>query len=319
MEGAMMGGERADGVPTGAAALRWRLRAPGIVIVPGATDALTARVIEEAGFDAVYATGAGIANASFGMPDLGLTTMTEVVGQVGRIADAVRVPVIADADTGYGGPLNVARTVRELERVGVAAIQLEDQVSPKRCGHFAGKEVIPTGEMLQKIAAARHARRDPDLLLIARTDARAPEGFAAAVARGRAYAAAGADVIFVEAPQTVEELRELPRAIPAPLLVNMVEGGRTPLLDAAELEALGYRLVLFANTALRVAVRAVQDAMRVLQRDGTTGALLERMVAWDERQRLVDLPRYEELDRRFASTGDSPDPVAPARPEPGTR
>lgn len=298
----MMGGERADGVPTGAAALRWRLRAPGIVIVPGATDALTARVIEEAGFDAVYATGAGIANASFGMPDLGLTTMTEVVGQVGRIADAVRVPVIADADTGYGGPLNVARTVRELERVGVAAIQLEDQVSPKRCGHFAGKEVIPTGEMLQKIAAARHARRDPDLLLIARTDA-----------------AAGADVIFVEAPQTVEELRELPRAIPAPLLVNMVEGGRTPLLDAAELEALGYRLVLFANTALRVAVRAVQDAMRVLQRDGTTGALLERMVAWDERQRLVDLPRYEELDRRFASTGDSPDPVVPARPEPGTR
>jgi len=302
MEGTMMGGERADGVPTGAAALRWRLRAPGIVIVPGATDALTARVIEEAGFDAVYATGAGIANASFGMPDLGLTTMTEVVGQVGRIADAVRVPVIADADTGYGGPLNVARTVRELERVGVAAIQLEDQVSPKRCGHFAGKEVIPTGEMLQKIAAARHARRDPDLLLIARTDA-----------------AAGADVIFVEAPQTVEELRELPRAIPAPLLVNMVEGGRTPLLDAAELEALGYRLVLFANTALRVAVRAVQDAMRVLQRDGTTGALLERMVAWDERQRLVDLPRYEELDRRFASTGDSPDPVVPARPEPGTR
>lgn len=289
------------------------------MIVPGAADALTARVIEEAGFDAVYATGAGIANASFGIPDLGLTTMTEVVGQVGRIADAVRVPVIADADTGYGGPLNVARTVRELERVGVAAIQLEDQVSPKRCGHFAGKEVIPTGEMLQKIAAARHARRDPDLLLIARTDARAPEGFAAAVARGRAYAAAGADVIFVEAPQTVEELRELPGAIPVPLLVNMVEGGKTPLLGAAELEALGYRLVIFANTALRVAVRAVQDAMRVLHRDGTTGALLERMVAWDERQRLVDLPRYEELDRRFASAGATPDPSAPARPESGPR
>lgn len=315
----MMGDDRADVAMTRAAILRRRLRAPGILVVPGAADALTARVIEEAGFDAVYATGAGIANASFGIPDLGLTTMTEVVVQVGRIADAVRVPVIADADTGYGGPLNVARTIRELERAGVAAIQIEDQVSPKRCGHFAGKEVIPTDEMLQKIAAARHARRDPDLLLIARTDARAPEGFAMAVARGRAYALAGADVIFVEAPQTMEELRELPRAIPAPLLINMVEGGKTPLLGATELEAMGYRLALFANTALRIAVRAVQDAMGVLYRDGATGALLERMVAWDERQRLVDLPRYEELDRRFAAAGSTLDAATPARPGSETR
>lgn len=283
-----------------AAALRKRLAQPGILVVPGAVDALTARVIEEAGFEAVYVTGAGIANACFGLPDLGLTTLTEIAVQVQRIADAVQVPVIVDADTGFGGPLNVMRTVRELERAGAAAVQIEDQVSPKRCGHFDGQAVVPVAEMVKKIEAALSARQDPNLVLIARTDARACEGLAAAIERGRAYAAAGADLVFVEAPQTIAELRRLPDAIPAPLLVNMVEGGKTPLLDAAALEAMGYRLVLFANTALRVAVKAVQDAMRRLRHEGTSRSLLDHMVTWEERQRLVGLPYYEALDRRFA-------------------
>jgi methylisocitrate lyase len=286
------------------ATLRARLAQPQILVAPGAADAMTARIIERAGFDAVYLTGAGLANASFGLPDLGLTTMTEVVAQVQRIADAIGVPLIVDADTGYGGALNVVRTVRELERAGAAAIQLEDQVNPKRCGHFEGKEVVPTAEMVQKIAAAVYARQDPDLVIVARTDARAVEGFEAAVERSRAYAAAGADVIFFEAPVSLDELRQAPRSIPAPLLANMVEGGKTPLLSAAELEALGYRVVIFANAAQRVAAKAVQDAMRVLRHEGTTQPLLDRMLTWDERQRLVDLPRYLELDRQLAASSD---------------
>src|SRR3954471_4617309 len=201
-----------------AATLRARLAQPNILVAPGAADALTARIVEEAGFEAVYLTGAGLANAAFGLPDLGLTTLTEVVPQVHRIADAVQVPLIVDADTGYGGALNVVRTVRELERAGAAAIQLEDQVNPKRCGLFEGKEVVPTAEMVQKIAAAVYARQDPDLVIVARTDARAVEGFDAAIERSRAYAAAGADVIFFEAPLTLEELRQVPPSVPAPIL-----------------------------------------------------------------------------------------------------
>jgi methylisocitrate lyase len=281
--------------------LRARRLQPRLLVAPGAADAITARIIEEAGFEAVYATGAGIANASLGVPDIGLTTLSEAVSQVQRIADAVHVPVIADADTGFGGPHNVVRTVRELERAGAAAIQLEDQVFPKRCGHFEGKEVVATAEMCQKIRAARYARGDPDLVLIARTDARAVEGFSSAVERCRAYVAAGADVIFFEAPRSLEELRQLPQTIAAPLLANMVEGGQTPLLDAAELEALGFRIVLFANTALRVALKAVQEAMRTLRAEGGTRSLLERMLAWEERQRLVGLPEFEALERRFAT------------------
>jgi methylisocitrate lyase len=284
--------------------LRERLAQPGILVVPGAADAMTARVIEECGFDAVYVTGAGIANASFGFPDVGLLTMNEVLATARRIVDAVQIPAIVDADTGYGGPLNVARTVREFERAGVAAVQIEDQVSPKRCGHFDGKEVIACDEMVSKIRAACFARQDPDLVIIARTDARQCEGLEAAVARGRAYAAAGADVIFVEAPESLDELRSIPHEIPAPLLVNMVEGGKTPLLTAAELEAMGYRIALFANTAMRVAVRAVQQAMATLRADGGSHALLDRMIGWDERQRLVRLGEYEALDRQVFSPHD---------------
>ncbi len=278
--------------------LRERLREPGILLVPGAADALTARIIEQAGFEAVYATGAGFANAALGVPDVGLATMTEIVQHAQRMADAVAIPVIVDADTGYGNAVNVLRTVHELERAGAAAIQIEDQVSPKRCGHFSGTEVVAAEEMVSKIRAAAEARQHA--LLIARTDARATEGLEAAIARAQHYVAAGADVIFVEAPQTIEELRELPRQIKAPLLANMVEGGKTPMLGAAELEELGFKIALFANTALRVAMKAVQDAMRELHESRTTNALLQRMVTWEERQRLVDLPGYQELERRFA-------------------
>jgi methylisocitrate lyase len=282
-----------------AAALRARLAEPAILVAPGAADPLTARLIEEAGFEAVYMTGAGLANAGFGLPDLGLLSLTEVVQQAQRLADAIRVPLIVDADTGYGNALNVVRSVRELERAGAAAIQIEDQVSPKRCGHFEGKEVVSCDEMVSKITAAVYARENPDLVLIARTDARAVEGLDGAIARARAYAAAGADVLFVEAPQTLDELRALPAAVPAPLLANMVEGGKTPLLSASELESLGYRVVIFANTALRVAARAVQAAMAELRRTGSPASLLDRMLSWEERQRLVDLPGYQDLERRF--------------------
>jgi 2-methylisocitrate lyase-like PEP mutase family enzyme len=268
------------------------------MVVPGAADALTARIIEQAGFEAVYATGAGFANASLGVPDIGLPTMSEVVQHAQRMADALTVPLIVDADTGYGNAINVLRTVRDLERAGVAAIQIEDQVSPKRCGHFEGKDVVPVGEMASKLSAAVYARREA--LIIARTDARAVEGLASAIDRGRAYRQAGADVIFVEAPQTVDELREVAQAIDAPLLANMVEGGKTPLLSAAELEQLGFGIALFANTALRVSVRAVTEAMHSLRREGSSQGLLDQMVSWDERQRLVGLSDYQALERRFA-------------------
>jgi len=281
-----------------AAALRARLAEPRILVVPGAADALTARIIEQAGFEAVYATGAGFANAALGVPDVGLPSMSEVIQHAQRLGDAISVPLIVDADTGYGNAVNVVRTVRELERAGAAAIQIEDQVSPKRCGHFQGMDVVSVGEMVSKIEAAVFARREA--LLIARTDARAVEDFPSAIARARRYAEAGADVIFVEAPRTIEELRELPKAIDAPLLANMVEGGKTPLLGAAELEELGFRIALFANTALRVALLAVQEAMAELRRDGTPAALLDRMLSWEERQRLVGLAEYEALERRFA-------------------
>lgn len=288
---------------TPATRLRARLAEDEILVLPGTPDAITARIIEESGFDAVYVTGAGFANASFGSPDVGLVTLSEVVTHVGRITDVIDIPVVVDADTGYGGVLNVHRAVRQLEHAGAAAIQLEDQITPKRCGHFDGKAVVPTEEMLQKLAAATAARADDDLVIIARTDARQTGGFDDAVARARAYRAAGADMIFVEAPQSVDELARLPELIDAPLVANMVEGGKTPLLDAGELQEMGYRAVLFANTALRVAAKAVGAAMRDLRASGSTKPLLPDMVTWDERQRLIRLPEMQDLEARFLADG----------------
>lgn len=289
------------------ALFRSLLAQPDIILIPGAADAINARLIQEAGFRAVYATGAGIANAGFGLPDIGLLTMTEMAHHIRRMVQAVDVPVIADADTGYGNPINVIRTVQEYEHLGVAAIQLEDQVSPKRCGHFQGKEVIHAEEMVQKLRAAAAARNDADLVVIARTDALAVHGFDEAVARGRLYAANGADVIFVEAPTDIEQIARLPRDIAAPILFNMTEGGRSPMVDAAELHRFGYKIVIFPNTLLRVSLRAVQKALTVLKKEGSSQSLIPHLVTWEERQRIVRLKQYEDLDRQFAQKNSSSD------------
>ena len=277
------------------------------LVLPGCADALTARLAQGAGFEAVYATGAGIANTLLGQPDVGLTTMTEVVAQVERICEAVDLPVVADIDTGFGNAINARRAVRAFERAGVAAVQIEDQVFPKRCGHLTGTAVIGLDEMLGKLRAVLDARSDASLVVIARTDALAVDGLDAAVDRAMAFAEAGADAIFVEAPIDRDQLAVLPQRIPAPLVANMVEGGRTPLLSAAELGAMGYRIVLFANTAMRVAAAAVRDAFAELRRTGDTSGLLDTMLSWDERQALVGLSEIEALERRYA-----PSPSAPA-------
>jgi methylisocitrate lyase len=284
---------------TPARVLRQRIERPEILIVPGAADALTARLIEQAGFEAVYATGAGISNTLLGMPDFGLATMTEIVEQVRRMTTVVTIPLIADADTGYGNPVNVVRTVREMERAGVAGIQLEDQVAPKKCGHFSGKEVVPAEEMVQKIRAACFARRDPDTVIIGRTDAIATDGLEEAIRRAKLYAEAGADVLFVEAPRTQADMQRIPREIATPLLFNMTEGAVTPLTSTSELQALGFRIVIFPNAALRVGMYAVRTMLAELRAAGTTAGVLDRMETWANRQQAVGLPEFQQLEQRF--------------------
>lgn len=284
---------------TPGARFRRLLERPTPLVLPGCPDALTARLAVAAGFEAVYATGAGLANALLGQPDLGLVTMTEVVDNAARLCDAVEVPVVIDIDTGFGNALNARRTVRAVERAGGAAIQIEDQVFPKRCGHFADKSVVPVGEMLGKLAAVLDARVDASLVVVARTDAIAVEGFERAIERAIAFADAGADVVFVEAPRTREELAALPGRIDVPLVANVVEGGLTPQLSAAELGDLGYRVVLYANTALRVGAAAVRDAFAELRARGDSRGLLNRMLDWKERQQLVGLPEAEALAVRY--------------------
>jgi 2-methylisocitrate lyase-like PEP mutase family enzyme len=288
--------------PSPAVALRERLAAPRPLLLPGCSDALTARIAVDVGFEAVYATGAGISNAMLGLPDVGLATMTEMVDQVRRICDAVDVPVVADMDTGYGNAVNARRAIRAFETAGVAAVQVEDQVFPKRCGHFAGKDVIPVAEMRSKLLAVLEGRRNPATVVIARTDAIAVEGAEAAIERANLYAELGADVIFVEAPPTDELLAELPRRIDAPLLANMVEGGVTPIHSVAELAAMGYRVVLYANTALRIGMRAVRSALTTLRAEGSSRSLSEQLVSWDERQRLVGKPAIDQVEARYADT-----------------
>jgi 2-methylisocitrate lyase-like PEP mutase family enzyme len=282
--------------------LRQLLEQPEILVAPGAVDALTGCLIEESGFKAVYASGAGIANAQFGFPDIGLVTMTEMVESIGRIVKAVNVPVIADADTGYGNALNVSRTVQVYEDAGVAAIQLEDQITPKKCGHFNGKEVISAEEMIQKIHAAVKARKA--MLIIARTDSLATHGVDEAVRRANLYANAGADLIFVEAPTQKEQIAALPKRIQAPMLFNMTEGAKSPMMAHEELQAMGYRVVIHPNLALRIAARAVQSALAVLQKTRTSELLLSSMLDWDERQRLVRLPEWEALDTELSRSTD---------------
>ncbi|NKZ02288.1 isocitrate lyase/PEP mutase family protein [Actinomadura latina] len=263
------------------------------LVLPGATDALGARLVEEAGFAAVYATGAGLANAGFGLPDIGLISLAEVADHAGRLAEATRIPLICDADTGYGGPLSAMRTVRLLERAGVAGLQLEDQELPKRCGHFDSHTLIPSGHMQTKIAAACEARTDGGLVIIARTDARSVHGIDAAIERGRAYVAAGADALFIEAPRTVGELALVGRELAGvPLIVNVVEGGRTPQLDVAEYAELGFGVVLFANYLMRSMHLAGKEALAHLKEHGETASRTDRMATWSQRQDLFNLPGF---------------------------
>ncbi|MGE0305675.1 MAG: oxaloacetate decarboxylase [Acidimicrobiia bacterium] len=280
-------------------------RASGLpLITPGAPNALTARIIADAGFDALYVSGAGIANWSLGVPDLGLTTRSEVIHEVERICDAVDIPIIADADTGYGNALAVRRTVREFERAGVAAIQIEDQLDPKRCGHFDGKAVIATEEMLGKLAAALDARRDDSMVIIARTDARAIDGLDAAIERAIAYSEAGADAIFVEAPLDAPELARIGAAVPGPLIANMVEGGKTPLVGRSDLGAMGFDMVIYANLAPRAAMKAMQEVLTSLRDNGDSAAVTDRIVTMAERNRLTGMDHWRDLDVRYATRGD---------------
>lgn len=289
------------------ATLRRLLESGDLLLAPGASDALTARLIERVGYRICYFTGAGFANSQFGLPDVGLVTLGEVVEQLRRIVAATNIPIIADADTGYGNALNVMRTVREFEAAGVAAIQIEDQVSPKRCGHFAGKAVVPISEMVKKIEAALLARADPELVIVARTDARRVEGLPAAIARARAYADVGADVIFIEAPESMAELEEIPRAIPdRPHLANIVVGGLTPPLATDRLAALGYRIVIFPNVALQAAARAIQDTLTVLKNSGDVSDITDRLISWEERQAIVGLGEIQLLEQRYL---EFPNPI----------
>lgn len=279
--------------------LRELLARPEPLLLPGVHDALSARLAQQAGFEAVYLSGSAVAMSLLGLPDIGLVTATEVVEQARRVVDAIDVPLICDADTGYGNALNVARTVRSLEAAGVAAVQLEDQQFPKRCGHFEGKEVIGREEMVMKVRAAVEARRNRDTLVIARTDARACLGLDAAIERALTYHEAGADILFVEAPQSVEELRLVGERIPAPLLVNVVEGGKTPQLEFEEYATLGFRMILYPTAPVRVAARALGNFYRMLRVERSTRALLGSMVSFSERNEINELDRYWRLERRY--------------------
>lgn len=271
------------------------------ILVPGAGNGLTARIIEATGFEAAYVTGAGLANTRFGVPDIGLVTLSELVEAVAEIADVVSLPLIVDADTGFGNALNMVRTVRSLERAGADAIQIEDQVFPKRCGHFAGKQVIPVAEMVTKVKAAVDTRQT-DLLVIARTDARAIEGLDAAIDRAAAYAEAGADLTFVEAPTSREEMAAITSGLPLPQVANMVYGGKTPLLPRTELATLGFSMVLYANAALQAAMKAMDEVLRQLHRDGEISReAAELLASFEVRQRMVDKDAWDALDARYGN------------------
>lgn len=280
--------------------LRQLLSHADILVAPGAFDGLSARLVERAGFPIVYATGGGIAR-SMGVPDLGLLGMTEVADRLASIVERVTIPVIGDADTGYGNALNVGRTIRAFERAGIAGLHLEDQQFPKRCGHYDDKNVIPTLEMVQKLRAARDAAHDADLVLIARTDALAVEGFEKTIERANAYAEAGADVIFVEAPQSEAQIEAIARQVPAPKLINMFQGGKTPLVPLARLHALGYRIVIIPSDLQRAAIRAMEETLTAIRRDGNSASVADRMASFRDRETVVGTDDYLAIDRKYTS------------------
>jgi 2-methylisocitrate lyase-like PEP mutase family enzyme len=281
-------------------AFRREVESGATLVVPGASSALVARLIEEAGYPATYVTGAGIANSYLGMPDIGLLSLTELSAHVAAMRNVVDTPLIVDADTGFGDAVNTWHTVRLLERAGASAVQIEDQTFPKRCGHFAGKSTIPSEEMVEKVRAAVDARTDPNLLIVARTDARAEQGLAEACRRARAYCDAGADVTFVEAPQSEEEIAIIAAEVPGPKVLNIVAGGRTPQLHPDRIAELGFAIALYANLPLVVSMHAVRELLGVL-RSGDPGAA-PPSVTWEERQAAVRKPFFDELGDRYSPT-----------------
>ncbi len=295
-------GATVPGAADGPGRLRALLAGPRPVLLPGCYDALGARLIERAGFDAVYMTGFGTAAGLLGRPDVGLLGMAEMVDNVRRIVAATDRPVVADADTGYGNPINVIRTVQDYERAGVAGLHIEDQVAPKRCGHMEGKQVIPTAEMVAKIEAAVAARRNPDLVLIARTDARAPHGLDDAIDRARRFAAAGADVLFVEALTGEDEIEQVSRELAGiPLLFNWAEGGKTPPLPLHRLEELGFAMVIMPIGLLLAATRAMETVLASVRRHGTPVEVLAELPTFNQFTDLIGLPEINALETRFSA------------------
>ena len=272
-----------------------------IMVLPGVFDALSARIAEKVGFDAIFQTGYGSAATLLGMPDYGFLNAGETIDNARRIMRAVNIPVIVDVDTGYGNPLNVWRLVRDLQSLGVAGIFLEDQVWPKRCGHMIGKEVVPKDDYIMKLKAAVEAREDKDFIIVARTDARAPLGLDEAIQRGRAYHKAGADVIFIEAPRSIEELKRIAKEINAPLVANMIEEGLTPNLPSKDLLKMGYRIVVFPLSGLYAATFAIKQVFLELKNSGATQQARKMMVTFKDFNKFVDLHKYAALEKRYAS------------------
>jgi len=270
------------------------------VLVPGVANALAARVVEDLGFEVIYLSGAGVNNTFYGLPDIGFAGLAEIAQHTSAVSAAVDLPLIVDGDTGFGNAVNTYHTVRTLERAGANAIQLEDQAMPKRCGHFSGKEIVTTEEMLSKVKAATDARDSEDFLIIARTDALTRDGFDAAVERAQKFAEAGADLTFVEAVETEEELRKIPSLVPVPQVLNIVVGGKTPVVDHAQLRELGFGMVLYANTALQGAVHGMWEALGLLKTQGSIDEASGKVAGFAERQRMVNKDFFDDLENRYA-------------------
>ncbi|MBV9968907.1 MAG: oxaloacetate decarboxylase, partial [Xanthobacteraceae bacterium] len=280
--------------------LKNMVRENRIVVAPGAFDGLSARLVEQAGFPAVYASGGAIARST-GVPDMGLISPDEIVQRLCEIVEAVGVPVIADADTGYGNALSAQRAARAFERAGVAAFHLEDQTFPKKCGHYDDKGLVPTAEMVQKLHAVRDALTDPDFIVIARTDAIAVEGYAAALARAEAYLEAGADMVFVEAPTTEQQIADIARRLPGYKLINMFHGGKTPLVPVAKLHELGYHVVIIPSDTQRAAIKAMQRVLAAIARDGSAAAMIDDMASFKEREAIIGTDSFIARDKKYAS------------------
>ena len=278
-----------------------------LLVAPGCFDGLSARLVQEAGFEAAYLSGGAMAR-SMGIPDIGLVTMSESIERAAQVVSAIQIPVIADADTGYGNAVNLVRSVREFERIGVAAIHIEDQITPKRCGHLDGKEVISRAEMEMKLKAALDTRTDPDFCIIARTDARGVHGLEDAIGRAQAFAKLGVDAIFVEAPQSESELAEIPKRLPdVPLLVNVFKGGKTPMLPIERLQQMGYRIAIYPSETQRAAIHAMRSALTTLKREGTTESIDASLTTFKERDKVVGLDDWQKIEHTYLAveTGNS--------------